>query len=454
MKTQKEYCIEEIVSSQKGEKTIFLSRKIPLYDPKTKKVIGIIGTSIDITEGKQAELAKQQFIMNMAHDLRTPLSGIIGLSYILSKEGTQDQDRQHGQWIQDSGNQLLELINIVLEVTAAQYHFTETIASNTIYLEQFVKELQTLMQPAVVSKGLDFQIKLDANLPLINTDQIKLKRLLLNLLGNAVKFTKEGKVCLDINLLAIEKNQANIEIRISDTGIGIPEDKLDKIFDRFYRIHPSYKAQYTGYGIGLYLVKKTLELLDGKIKVSSKEGKGSCFTLEFDFPLAKQSTTPTPFIISQPQPSSLKSHPELDKPSILVAEDNALVLHIVNILLVSLGYEVTSVMDGKAALNALQTQNFHWGLLDIGLPSLEGTEVVKIYRQWEKEHNKSRLPLFALTAHSIDKIKEECEQVGFDYILNKPFTEKDVQIINLFMKNKKLLINNIILFIKNLIKMI
>ncbi|TLY47036.1 MAG: PAS domain S-box protein, partial [Gammaproteobacteria bacterium] len=136
MKTQKEYCIEEIVSSQKGEKTIFLSRKIPLYDPKTKKVIGIIGTSIDITEGKQAELAKQQFIMNMAHDLRTPLSGIIGLSYILSKEGTQDQDRQHGQWIQDSGNQLLELINIVLEVTAAQYHFTETIASNTIYLEQ------------------------------------------------------------------------------------------------------------------------------------------------------------------------------------------------------------------------------------------------------------------------------------------------------------------------------
>lgn len=289
----KEYQTEEIGFDSKNRKAIYLSIKTPIKD-ELENVDGLIGISIDITSRKQSEIAKQEFLMNMAHDLRTPLSGIIGLSYIQSKEGTNVEDRQHAQWIQDAGNQLLELLNLVLEVSAAEHHHIETISRDSIYLEQIVEELQALMQPVMITKGLDFQIKLDTNLPLISTDRIKLKRLLLNLLGNAVKFTKKGKVSLEINLLAIEKTQAKIEILISDTGIGIPQDKLDKIFDRFYRAHPSYEAQYTGYGIGLFLVKTTVEFLGGQIKVSSEEGTGSCFTLEFDFPLAEESNVSTP----------------------------------------------------------------------------------------------------------------------------------------------------------------
>jgi len=435
METKKEYCIEEIVSNQQGIKTIFLSRKIPLYDPNTKEVIGIIGTSIDITESKQAELAKQQFIMNMAHDLRTPLSGIIGLSNIQSKEGTNAVDRQHGQWIEDAGEQLLELLNSVLEVIAAEYQI-ESIAKDIIHFQQFAEELQALMLPALVAKELDFKVKLDADLPLIITDRIKLKRLVLNLLANAIKFTKKGKVGLEIKLLSIEKNTAKIEILVTDTGIGIAEDELDKIFDRFYRVHPSYEGQYTGCGIGLFLVKKAVELLDGKIKVSSQEGKGSCFALEFNFLLAEESAEQIACRTSRPRPDSFKSDFEIDKHAVLVAEDNTLVLHVVKNLLVSLGYDVITVTDGKAALNALQTQSFHWALLDIGLPGLAGTEVAKTYRQWEKEYKEIKVPLFALTAHAIDEVKEKCEAVGFDYILNKPFTIKDVQIIKLFMENQ------------------
>lgn len=432
MKTQKEYCIEEIVNSQEGVETIFLSKKIPLYD-LNKKVIGVIGTSIDITESKQAELAKQQFIMNMAHDLRTPLSGIIGLSSLQATEGTNAEDRQHGQWIQGAGEQLLELLNFVLEVTAAE-HQVESLAKDSFHFEQLSEELKSLMQPKVVTKGLDFQIKPDKNLPIISTDRIKLKRLLLNLLGNAVKFTEKGKVSLEINLLTIEKDKAKIEIHVSDTGIGIPQDKLDKIFDRFYRIHPSYKAQYTGYGIGLFLVKKAVELLNGEIKVSSEEGKGSCFTVLLTVSLAEEKPKKTIFSISQPL--LYESNPETDEQneSVLVAEDNPLALHVAKNLLTNLGYKVTSVTDGKAALNALQTQCFQWGLLDIGLPGLTGIEVTNKFRQWEKKYNKPQLPLFALTAHAIEKVKSECEQAGFDYILNKPFTNKDVQIIKLFIK--------------------
>jgi CheY-like chemotaxis protein len=114
---------------------------------------------------------------------------------------------------------------------------------------------------------------------------------------------------------------------------------------------------------------------------------------------------------------------------VLVAEDNALVLFAVKSILTKLGYEVSAVTEGKAALDALQTQSFVWALLDIGLPDLSGTEVAKRYRQWEKEHNKPRLPLFALTAHAEDKVNKKCKEVGIDYIFNKPFTEKDIQTI-------------------------
>jgi two-component system, OmpR family, aerobic respiration control sensor histidine kinase ArcB len=287
MKTQKEYCVEEVVSNYEGVKTIFLSRKIPLYHPHTKEVIGIIGTSLDITGSKQAELAKQQFIMNMAHDLRTPLSGVIGISGILADQGASEQDQQYGRWILDASRQLLELLNAVLEVIATE-EIDDLIREDRIDLSLLVKELQDLIQPVLIAKHLKFEWVLDSHLPSIISDQFKLKRILLNLLSNSIKFTKKGKISLEIKLLAIKDKQATIEMCISDTGIGIAKDEHDKIFDRFYRAHPSYEAQYKGYGIGLFLVKKLVGLLGGKINVLSEGGKGSCFTVTFTFPLAKK----------------------------------------------------------------------------------------------------------------------------------------------------------------------
>lgn len=424
---------KEIVGEESYQGRYYMTNRKPLFSINGE-IVAILGTALDVTEQKQAEIAKQEFLMNMAHDLRTPLAGIIGLANIQADQGTNAQERQYGLWILTAGEQLLELLNAVLKIIDTE-QMTDSIKAEPIHLTQLAKELQALMQPSIEAKKLAFELKLDAHLPTVISDQIKLKRLLLNLLSNAVKFTKEGKISLEMDLLSIEDNQAKIEIRVTDTGIGIEKDKINKIFDRFYRAHPSYEAEYTGYGVGLYLVKKTIELLDGEIKVFSEERKGSCFTLEFIFPLAELNIEQT--VCSTLQSSSLKSHSEIDRQSVLVAEDNTLVLHVIKNLLVNLGYDVTAVTDGNAALHALQTQYFHWALLDIGLPNLVGTEVAKRYRQWEKEHNKPRLPLFALTAHAIDEVKEKCEEVGIDYIFNKPFTNKDVQIIKLFMKNKE-----------------
>lgn len=432
--------IEEEQNFPDGRKLTILTSKVPIFS-KDKEIIGVLGVYNDITPLKQAKekaeaanKAKTEFIMNMSHDLRTPLAGIIGLASLQANEEIDAKNKQYDQWIHNAGEQLLELLNSVIEVTAAE-HQIEHIKKESIILQQLSEELQTLMLPSIIAKGLKLQIKLANNLPIIISDRIKLKRLLLNLLSNAVKFTNEGKINFEIDLLSKEDDRAKIKICVIDTGIGIDKDKLDKIFDCFYRAYPAYEAEYTGYGIGLFLVKKMVGLLDGKIKVSSEKGKGSHFSLEFNFPLAKKNTEQIICSTSQP-PSSLKSHSKIDKHSVLVAEDNPLISHAIKNLLTNFDYDVTTVMDGKDALNALQTRCFYWALIDIGLPNLAGTEVVKHYRQWEKEHNKPRLPFFALTAHGIDEIKEKCEKVGIDYILNKPFTSKDIRIIELFMENK------------------
>lgn len=428
--TKKEYSIEETVISHKGIKTIFLSRKIPLYDHKTKKVIGIIGSSLDITANKKAEIAKQDFLMNMAHDLRTPLAGIIGLTSALQANEPEAKIQEYARRIHGAGEQLLELLNAVLDNLNIE-HQPEYLQLESVHLSQLTNELETLMRPSLETKHLGFSLKLDKHLPPIMTDRIKLKRLLINLLSNAVKFTQEGKVSLEVKLLTVDNQRAKILVTVRDTGIGIAEDKLNKIFDRFYRDQSLCFGVHTGYGLGLYLVKKATESLSGRIKVSSKQGKGSRFSLKFDFPLAKNSD-----LKSIEQMKSERIQPTINRRlgPVLVAEDNALVSYAVKALLTSLGYKVVAVTEGRTALDILQNQTFIWALLDIGLPKLQGTEIVSQYRHWEKQNNKAYLPIFAFTAHTEKKIKDHCEQVGFDYVLQKPFTEKDIDVIEKFLK--------------------
>lgn len=417
------------------EKCLSIS-KAPLYDDN-EKIVGILGIYVDITEKKKdekiiikakiaaeaANQAKTEFIMNMSHDLRTPLSGILGLSSIQANKGTSEEDRKLGRWVHDAGEQLLELLNSVIEITAAEYPL-DRIKKEKIDLVKLAEELESLMQPTIQSKKLTLQLKFDPYLPIIISDRVKLKTILLNLLSNAIKFTKQGNINLEVNLLTINSEHAKIEIRVTDTGIGIPKDKIGKIFDRFYRAHPSYKAEYTGYGIGLFLVKQAVELLKGKIKASSNEEKGSCFTLEFNFSLAEEPRTSSTSHLSR---LHLTTNKKTD--SVLVVEDNSLILFAVENLLKNLGYEVITVTNGKAALQALQSQSFDWVLLDIGLPDIEGIEVIKIYRQWEHENNKPHLPIFVLTAHLEKKIKEKCRELDIDYVLKKPFTENDIKIV-------------------------
>ncbi|EDP45988.1 sensory box histidine kinase/response regulator [Rickettsiella grylli] len=281
IRTKQETIVEEFYNE-----TFFSTVRKPVI--QNNKLIGVLGLSINITGKKQAERAKQQFMMNMAHDLRTPLAGIIGIASIQANQNKcLDDQQQYGRWIMEAGNQLLELLNAVMDVMALEER-EDALNHDRIELSHLMKELTDLMQPSIVAKGLHSEWQFDPKLPAITSDVMKLKRILLNLISNAIKFTEKGTVRVAIHLLGINDKHARIEIQIKDTGIGIPSDQHEKIFDQFYRAHPSYRGVYSGYGVGLYLVKKAVDLLGGKIAVSSEEGKGSCFTLAFNFPLAEE----------------------------------------------------------------------------------------------------------------------------------------------------------------------
>ncbi len=430
--------MEEEQTFANGKKGFLLTSKIPVFNAD-KEVIGILGVYNDITELKKAQAvaedanqAKTEFLANMSHDLRTPLTGIIGLSSLQLQDASNDKNKAYSQMIYGAGEQLLELLNYVLEVVDTEHNSQKKVQKESVNLIQLAKELQELMLPAVTVKALKFHLNFNFSTSLchyLTTDRIVLKRVLLNLLSNAVKFTEKGHINLTIRSLIINNN-SYIEIDVQDTGIGMAEDTQQKIFDRFYRLNPSNKGIYKGYGLGLFLAKESVELLGGSIKVESSAGTGTRFTLLFKTSSIAEAET-TIVAISKQNIVSQQTRKGSDSSvqRVLLAEDNPLILHAVKTLLKKLGYQILTVMEGKTALHYLKKQTFDWALFDMNLPELDGIEVVRQYRDWEKKNSKPHLPIFVLTAHAINKVRKKCLAASVDHIFTKPFKAKDIQII-------------------------
>ncbi|WP_218814193.1 PAS domain-containing sensor histidine kinase [Rickettsiella endosymbiont of Dermanyssus gallinae] len=277
-------CCQEIIKSKKelsGEETYqekyFFTRRKPLLS-SSGKLLAILGLALDITEKKRGEIAeraKQAFTMNMAHDMRTPFSGIVGLAQLqeMGSLKTPEDVRTYGKMISECGTQVLEILNAGLH--ALDENEIDIIKKDKINLYKFAIEMQELITPSIYMEKLNFELNVDKNIGEIVTDKIRLKQILTNLLSNAVKFTPEGKVTL-----SFEKTD-KLKITVSDTGIGINEDDHARIFDKFVKIKPSYKSPvFTGTGMGLYLTKKYVEELNGKISLTSSLGNGSTFEIE------------------------------------------------------------------------------------------------------------------------------------------------------------------------------
>lgn len=421
---------EEIQTQSDGSKKIVLVSKVPFYDEK-QNVIGILGIYMDITERKlleealfaaknkaeTASLAKTEFIANMSHDIRTPLTGIVGLSKILEEQVGKPEEKLHARWINESGEQLLALLNSVLETIKA-----DSLKENDVELEWFdlrdcIKGLIQLEQPAIHLKQLKMELVIDETIPAyIFTDSTKIHRILLNLLSNAVKFTTVGGIQLKVSMIK-QEDISILQFCVNDTGSGIEQDSLDKIFERFYRITPSYKGTHSGHGVGLHIAKQYTDLLKGTLICKSKPGEGSSFILELP---VKVSQSPSDVL---PEPFKPKVDRNLAKPvTILLVEDNPIALRVLEKVVNELGASFVTTTTGQEALNLATQQPFDLIITDIGLPDISGIELTKAIRTFETVKGRMPTPIVGLTAHASEEMHLECSSAGMQEALAKPIT--------------------------------
>jgi PAS domain S-box-containing protein len=385
-----------------GEHKTFISYKYPLYDGN-KTLIGIFGLSIDITDRKKMELdlleqkrnaetanmAKTHFLMNISHDIRTPFSGIIGNSEILLKQESSDQKKEILNEILASSHYLLELLDDIIDAAKLEGKYkTQTHAFDLI---QSIEKMAKMMQIDAKKNALKFELNVSDDVPRnVMGDRKSIERILLNLLGNAIKFTPEGSVNLSVRCLNQDSEKVKLEMEVSDTGIGIPDDKMSTIFDRFSRLSPNY---VNGSGLGLWIVKGLVEQLGGEISVKSQLNQGTQFTIKLDLSLSTRT------IEGQLLVKNGDENEENCVQSILLIEDNPVAQKVTHYMLSDFfNAQVDLAQSAKEALNLAQEKHYDLILMDIELPDASGSSLAAQIKQKLKHHKHTLI--IGLSAHT------------------------------------------------------
>lgn len=469
MKSQVAIQTEESPIIANNEQLIMFTTKTALLD-MNGKVEGIIGVSIDITDRKKMENdlriakveaeaannAKSVFIANMSHDIRTPLSGVIGTSDILEHEGDTQKDRDFGHVIHISAENLMQLLDDILEMISADEFNESNLNLRTFNLKERLMHANQLMLGNVTKGQISLNFHVDEDVPeYILSDRIKIDRILLNLIGNAVKFTSSGSITVRVIVLEQNEQISTVQFDITDTGIGIPEDQIDKIFERFYRVNPSYQSKYKGHGIGLFIAHKFVSLLGGKISVKSKLGEGTTFSVILPFKLGNpldaeepEEVLVTPNVIDPkqnkvetpefPESSISETESNSEKSKVLVVEDDSVARRVVKSILERNGFNVDDVEDAEQGFNQLmQNSSYDFIVTDIGLPGMDGNQFTQTVRAWEKATHRPRLPIIGLSAHG-SKQQVAAQEAGMDLLLAKPLNDEKVDCIRTqFLKSEK-----------------
>jgi len=378
-------------------------------------------TAIQLAQkAETANQAKSEFLANMSHEIRTPMNSIIGFSDILTDEDLTDEQKEYVNIIRESGHNLLDLINDILDfskIEAKQLKIEMVECS----LGRILGFIESTMRPIAEKKSLDFKIVECDGLPdRIRTDPARLRQCLINLINNAVKFTKKGYVYVNVSLKDRD-NEPYIRFDIEDTGIGIPKDKQEAIFDSFTQADGSHTRKYGGTGLGLAITRQLAKLLCGEMTVTSEVGRGSVFSLTIPAGLD---------VIKQPRLDTHATHiapraAEAEQSEfswhVLVAEDVESNQVLIKLLLNKMGLEVTIAADGNEAVRKALTQKFDLILMDIQMPHMNGYEATEALR------NKGiTTPIIAQTAHVMEGAYEKCIKAGCDDYLAKPIDCKKV----------------------------
>jgi signal transduction histidine kinase/ActR/RegA family two-component response regulator len=372
-------------------------------------------SAVEMAEAKvraeAANKAKSEFLANMSHEIRTPLNGVLGMAQVMAAGELSDKQRDRLTVIQDSGSALLSILNDILDLSKIQAGRLELEVA-PFAADQLAESVAAAFQGAAKAKGIELKTQIDAEATVSwMGDPLRLRQVLSNLIGNAIKFTSEGSVCLEA---AVVKRR--LVFRVRDTGIGMEPDQIPRLFEKFSQADTSTTRRYGGTGLGLAICEELVSLMEGKITAESRCGAGSCFTVAL--PLERAETDAA---APEPEEAAPENRGTVSGGlRILAAEDNPTNQLVVRSLLEPLQADITIAADGREAVEAFAAGCFDLVLMDVQMPEMNGIEATIAIREFEKRNDRPRTPILALSASVMSHEVEAHLACGMDGWVAKP----------------------------------
>lgn len=420
-----------------------MSRAMALWDEEGVPY-RMIGSQTDISEQKNLEHelmaardkaeaaneAKSDFLANISHELRTPMNAVVGLANILMiNQTTPAKQRELISTLQLSAQSLMSLINDLLDI--AKLENSEVKLEHIPFnLAEMIDEIASITSVQAEEKNIELHINYS---PMLNTefmgDPLRLRQILMNLAGNAVKFTSKGSVAIHVEASVQERSKSILlVVDVSDTGIGIKSDKLETIFNKFSQADTSITRKYGGTGLGLSICKTLITLMNGTISVISTPHKGSKFTVTLPLELGPNGIVAWSEAkareISNETRTSILRH---NKPLVLLVEDHKPNVLVAGTMLENLGYRYEVADNGKKALHKIEKQHFDVVLMDVQMQEMDGLQATRAIRRREKKLALVHLPIIAMTAHAQPEDRLRCLKAGMDDYISKPFNSKELE---------------------------
>ena len=374
---------------------------------------------LDLAE-KQASIAvqtKENFLANMSHEIRTPLSGILGFTNLLQKRSLDATSAEFVSAIQQSGENLITIVNDILDLSKIEAGMMR-ITPGIFSINGLINSVETLFSERVKEKGLSITSTVDPAIPdTLKGDATRLTQILVNLIGNAIKFTQQGSISIAVYSKSRTDSKITLGFDITDSGIGIEKEKLAEVFERFNQGEDSTTRNYGGTGLGLSIVKNLIQLQNGDIKVRSEQGKGSTFSFFIPYDISEQQLN-TPLSI----PANYYRDKSKKALRILVVDDNAINQSLMNHLLLQWNIDFNIVSNGMEAVEKLGNKVYDLILMDLQMPQMDGYAATQHIR----EVMKLDIPIIAMTAHALAGEREKCLSRGMNEYISKPIKEQEL----------------------------
>jgi len=384
-----------------------------------------------------ASSAKSVFVANISHEIRTPVHGLLGMLALMEHEGNPGRRREFFENARHSGQILIGIVDELLSLSKMEAGALQ-LESEPADVARILTTVVEIVSAQAGQKGIEIESRLGHDVPrLVLTDPVRLRQILINLLGNAVKFTEQGRVLVAVERLDGSDEIARLRFFVRDTGIGISREDARRIFEPFMQVDGSSTRTYGGTGLGLAICKRLVEFMGGEIGVESEPGKGSefWFTVEFDVLQVEQPED------EQSDEAALEESPSTNvrRRKVLLVEDNPVNQRVAQAFLQKLGFQVETAADGQDALDKFLATSYEAILMDLHLPVMDGYEATRRIRAHEKQGPAGcpMIPIIALTASASEEERQACLDVGLNDFLAKPYSKRELEIVlNRFLEPK------------------